>query len=98
MRRTVFTSVGLVLLVLDLSGWNALAAEKPKVVIIGFDGADARLVERWMDEGQLPNLARLRDDGTYSPLQPPHPPHTPVSWSSLATGTDPGATEIFDFL
>ena len=75
-----------------------VAEAKPKVVIIGFDGADARLVERWMDEGQLPNLAALREDGTFSPLQPTNPPQTPVSWSSFATGLDPGRTEIFDFL
>ena len=31
-----------------------------RVVILGFDGADAALVERYMAEGRLPNLARLR--------------------------------------
>ncbi len=73
-------------------------AGKPKVVILGFDGADSHLVERWMDEGKLPNLAKLRADGAYAPLQPTNPPQTPVSWSSFATGTNPGKTEIFDFL
>jgi predicted AlkP superfamily phosphohydrolase/phosphomutase len=76
----------------------ALAEERPKVVILGFDGADARLVERWMGEGKLPNLAKLRDEGAYAPLEPTNPPQTPVSWSSFATGTNPGKTEIFDFL
>lgn len=98
MLRSRFASMVLVVLLLLLSGAGLLAADRPKAVIIGFDGADARLVERWMDEGLLPNLAALRDDGTYSPLQPTNPPQTPVSWSSFATGTDPGATEIFDFL
>ena len=73
-------------------------AENEKVVIIGFDGADAELVERWMDEGHLPHLDRLRKEGTFSPLQPTNPPQTPVSWSSFATGMRPGKTEIFDFL
>src|SRR5262245_60272836 len=77
---------------------GAAAAEKPKVVILGFDGADARLVTQWMDEGKLPNLARLRAEGTYAPLQPTNPPQTPVSWSSFATGMNPGKTRIFDFL
>lgn len=67
-------------------------------MIIGFDGADARLVERWMDEGHLPHLAALREEGTFAPLAPTNPPQTPVSWSSFATGLDPGKTEIFDFL
>ncbi len=80
-------------------GWtHALGEERPKVVILGFDGADARLVERWMGEGKLPNLAKLREEGAYAPLEPTNPPQTPVSWSSFATGTNPGKTEIFDFL
>ncbi len=76
----------------------AEAADKPKVVILGFDGADERLVTQWMDEGKLPNLAQLRNDGSFSALQPTNPPQTPVSWSSFATGTNPGKTQIFDFL
>ncbi|HZN54437.1 MAG TPA: alkaline phosphatase family protein [Candidatus Polarisedimenticolaceae bacterium] len=77
---------------------GARAAAKPKVVILGFDGADARLVTQWMDEGKLPNLAKLRDEGSFAPLTPTNPPQTPVSWSSFATGTNPGKTRIFDFL
>ena len=76
----------------------AEAADKPKVVILGFDGADERLVTQWMDEGKLPNLAQLRNDGSFSALQPTNPPQTPVSWSSFATGTNPGKTQFFDFL
>ncbi|MBU1701940.1 MAG: alkaline phosphatase family protein [Candidatus Eisenbacteria bacterium] len=69
-----------------------------KVVVLGFDGADARLVEQWMDEGLLPHLDRLRKEGSYSRLLPTNPPQTPVSWSTFATGLDPGRTTIFDFL
>jgi hypothetical protein len=74
------------------------AGARPKVVILGFDGTDPHLLEQWMEEGELPNLARLRQEGTYAPLQPTNPPQTPVSWSAFATGTNPGKTEIFDFL
>jgi hypothetical protein len=81
-----------------LSTCLAYGADKPKVVILGFDGADERLVTQWMDEGKLPNLAQLRSDGSYTSLQPTNPPQTPVSWSSFATGTNPGKTRIFDFL
>ncbi|HEY5611940.1 MAG TPA: alkaline phosphatase family protein [Thermoanaerobaculia bacterium] len=69
-----------------------------KVIVIGFDGVDARYTERWMDEGKLPNLARLRAEGTFRPLLPTLPAQTPVSWSTFATGIDPGRTGIFDFL
>ena len=81
------------------SGWLAAeGAAPPRVVIIGFDGADARLVEQAMEEGRLPNLRKLRDEGSYARLTPTNPPQTPVSWSAFATGKNPGKTGIFDFL
>ena len=46
------------------------AAPYDRVVILGFDGADASLVERYLAEGRLPNLAKLRADGFYAPLRP----------------------------
>lgn len=73
-------------------------ASEPKVVILGFDGADADLSRQWMDEGKLPNLAKLRDQGSFSPLQSTIPSQTPVSWSTFATGLNPGRHGIFDFL
>jgi predicted AlkP superfamily phosphohydrolase/phosphomutase len=69
-----------------------------RVVVLGFDGADAGLVERYMREGRLPNLARLRQVGFYAPLRSTNPPQTPVSWATFTTGINPGRTEIFDFL
>lgn len=69
-----------------------------KMIILGFDGADANLARRYMDEGKLPNLAKLRQEGTFSPLQSTIPSQTPVSWSTLSTGLSPGRHGIFDFL
>jgi predicted AlkP superfamily phosphohydrolase/phosphomutase len=69
-----------------------------KVIVLGFDGVDARYTAKWMDEGKLPNLARLRAAGTFRPLLPTTPAQTPVSWSTFSTGIDPGRTGIFDFL
>ncbi|HEX6901259.1 MAG TPA: alkaline phosphatase family protein [Thermoanaerobaculia bacterium] len=74
-------------------------AQKPqKLIILGFDGADAKLTEQWMNEGKLPNLAKLRDQGTFSPLRPTIPSQTPVSWSTFSTGLNPGRHGVFDFL
>src|SRR5258708_10712641 len=74
------------------------AFAKEKVIVLGFDGVDARYTEQWMNEGKLPNLARLRTLGTFRPLRPTVPAQTPVSWSTFSTGIDPGRTGIFDFL
>src|SRR5712692_9989886 len=71
---------------------------KEKVIVLGFDGVDARYTEQWMNEGKLPNMARLRAQGTFRPLRPTLPAQTPVSWSTFSTGIDPGRTGVFDFL
>jgi len=82
-----------------LSGAAAADSQKsPRIVVLGFDGVDAQLVEQMMAAGRLPNLAALRGRGGYSPLTPTVPAQTPVSWATFSTGLDPGGHEIFDFL
>jgi predicted AlkP superfamily phosphohydrolase/phosphomutase len=91
MRRSFLLSISLLFLAFPLFG-------QQKVIVLGFDGVDAKLVEQWMNEGKLPNMARLRAAGTFRPLRPTVPAQTPVSWSTFSTGIDPGRTGIFDFL
>jgi predicted AlkP superfamily phosphohydrolase/phosphomutase len=79
-------------------GGSPAGGAPSKVIVLGFDGVDARYTEQWMNEGKLPNLARLRAEGTFRPLRPTVPAQTPVSWSTFSTGIDPGRTGIFDFL
>jgi predicted AlkP superfamily phosphohydrolase/phosphomutase len=69
-----------------------------KVIVIGLDGFEPKIVERLFAAGKLPNLARLRDLGGYSRVQTTHPAQTPVAWSTFATGTNPGCHGIFDFI
>lgn len=98
--RSARPTLPLLLLLTALFGLAAPAgaASPARVVILGFDGADARLTEQYLSEGMLPNLARLRSEGSYAPLGTTTPPQTPVSWSSFATGRNPGRNGIFDFL
>ncbi|MEM1111533.1 MAG: alkaline phosphatase family protein [Pseudomonadota bacterium] len=69
-----------------------------RTIIIGFDGMDPRLAERWMAAGELPNFSRLAESGHYQRLGTTNPPQSPVAWSSFATGTNPGEHGIYDFL
>ena len=69
-----------------------------RAVILGFDGMDPELAERFMKEGRLPNLAKLRDTGTFSKLRTTFPPISPVAWSTFMTGVNPGKHNIYDFL
>jgi predicted AlkP superfamily phosphohydrolase/phosphomutase len=74
------------------------AAVPPRVIVLGFDGADYTLVAKGVAEGRLPNLAALAAKGGFSALTPTIPAQTPVSWSTFSTGLSPGRTMIFDFL
>ncbi|HKH45473.1 MAG TPA: alkaline phosphatase family protein [Thermoanaerobaculia bacterium] len=76
----------------------APGAQDQKLILLGFDGVDAKLTQQWMDEGKLPNLAKLRGQGTFAPLRSTIPSQTPVSWSTFATGLSPGRHGVFDFL
>lgn len=69
-----------------------------RTVVLGFDGMDPNLVQRWMQSGRLPNFKRLAEQGTFQPLPTTNPAQSPVAWSSFATGENPGAHGLFDFL
>ncbi|HTS02649.1 MAG TPA: alkaline phosphatase family protein, partial [Thermoanaerobaculia bacterium] len=81
-----------------LVGAASAAAAPPRVVVLGFDGADHALVAKMIAEGKLPNLAALAQKGGFTELLPTIPAQTPVSWSTFSTGLSPGRTMIFDFL
>ncbi len=95
--------LALVLLAIVLASCSREPSPSPplttsRVVVIGFDGLDPALTERWMTEGKLPHFAKLRSNGHYQRLGSTNPPQSPVAWSSFATGLDPGAHGVFDFL
>jgi predicted AlkP superfamily phosphohydrolase/phosphomutase len=69
-----------------------------QVVILGFDGMSPDLAAKWMQEGKLPNFARLAQTGTFMKLGTTNPPESPVAWAAFATGLNPGGTGIYDFL
>lgn len=60
---------------------------------------DPRLVQKWMDEGKLPNLTKLASrSGGVHPLETTHSPESPTAWASFATGVNAGKHNIYDFL
>src|SRR3972149_9998630 len=69
-----------------------------KTLILGFDSFDPAVFEEMAGKNQLPNLEKFIQHGGYSRLEVCSPPQTEVSWTSMATGTDPGGHGIFDFV
>ncbi len=67
-------------------------------MIVGLDGLDPTLTERWMAEGHLPNLKLVEEQGSFSRLRTTYPSISPVAWSSFMTGVDPARHNVFDFL
>jgi predicted AlkP superfamily phosphohydrolase/phosphomutase len=77
---------------------KAVRRAKQRVFVIGFDGMDPTLVRKYMDEGKLPNLKTLSEEGVFDTLETTQPSESPVAWASFATGVNPGKHNIFDFL
>lgn len=69
-----------------------------RAIILGLDGLDPNLLEKYLAEGKLPNFAKLKEQGSYSRLGTTLPALSPVAWSTFQTGVNPGAHNIFDFL
>jgi predicted AlkP superfamily phosphohydrolase/phosphomutase len=69
-----------------------------RVIILGFDGVDPGIAAQMMDAGDLPNLDKIRKEGTFKPLQSSSPPQSPTAWSNFATCRTPLNHGVFDFL
>ena len=85
-------------LFLSIAALTTSLFSSPKLVVLGFDGADPKLVRQYMDEGALPNLKKLEEQGCFKELEVANPPQTPVSWGAFMTSTNPGRNQVFDFL
>ena len=74
------------------------AATIPRCVVLVVDGLDHGIVSAYLDEGRLPALRSLRDQGSFHPLQSELPPESPVALTSMQTGVNPGRHSVFDFV
>lgn len=70
-----------------------------RLIVVGFDGQEPKLTDRFLDEGKLPHFKKLKDDGgCYHRIETTYPAISPVAWSTFATGVHPAKHNIFDFL
>ena len=73
------------------------AASRPRVVLVGWDGADWKLLDPLLKEGRLPNLAGLIERGRTWNLQTYQPMASPLIWTTIATGRTPVDHGVTDF-
>ncbi len=69
-----------------------------RVLVIGLDGATFDVLGPLMDQGKMPMLKSLVDEGTSGVLESTKPPITPAAWTTFMTGKGPGRHGIIDFL
>src|SRR5436189_6127990 len=69
-----------------------------RVLVIGWDGADWRILDPLLERGVLPNLASLIERGGRAVLRSTLPTHSWTAWPSFLTGVDPAEHGVFDIL
>jgi tetratricopeptide (TPR) repeat protein len=69
-----------------------------KVLWLAIDSFDWDIARPLMEEGRMPNLKRLVEEGAWGNLQPVQPLLSPVLWTSAATGKTPDKHGIVDFV
>jgi len=73
------------------------AAVPERAFVLGLDGVPWNLVEKWADEGHLPNFARLIEEGASGVLESTKPAHTALAWPSISTGVWPDDHGLYGF-
>lgn len=59
---------------------------KKKLLLIGWDAADWKIISPLMDAGKMPNLERFASHGVVGNLSTIQPVLSPMLWTSIATG------------
>jgi len=68
-----------------------------KVLVIGLDGADWRILRPYIEDGLMPNLGHLVESGVSGVLRSTVPTNSAVAWSTFMTGRNPGKHGVYDF-
>jgi predicted AlkP superfamily phosphohydrolase/phosphomutase len=88
-RRVIAVVVTFLAVLLVLPGCGGRSGES-RLLIIGIDATDWRVVTPLMESGRLPNIARLVESGVSCDLRTLEPKQaSPVIWTTIATGKNP---------
>jgi hypothetical protein len=78
---------------------GGLVAEPPpgRLIVVAVDGLPPALLQRVIDAGDAPHLARLRREGAWGELASMRPTSSPLIWNSVATGRPPEEHGVLSF-
>lgn len=68
-----------------------------KVLLIGWDAADWKIIQPLLDSGQMPSLQSIIENGVMGNIATLDPPLSPMLWTSIATGTTADKHGILGF-
>ena len=68
-----------------------------RTFVVGLDGASWLLLNPWLDDGTLPNLAALRAESAWAETRSCLPPVTFPNWKCYSSGKNPGKFGVFWF-
>ncbi len=71
---------------------------KPKLLLIGWDAADWKIITPLLDAGLMPTLNTFIDEGVMGNLASLQPMLSPMLWNSIATGKRPEKHGIHGFM
>ena len=68
-----------------------------RVMVVGWDGAEPRMISNLLSQGKLPNLNQLIQTGILKQLKSTIRPESSAAWTTFATGVNPGVHGVFAF-
>ena len=68
-----------------------------RLLFVGWDAADWKVIDPLLARGEMPNLAALLRQGVRANSATIHPPLSPMVWTSIATGKRPAKHGIHGF-
>ena len=72
--------------------------KKKKLLLIGWDAADWKIIGPLMAKGHMPALKKVIENGVYGNMSTMNPPYSPMLWSSVATGKTPDKHGVLGFI
>ena len=69
----------------------------PRVLLLGWDAADWKVIHPLIKEGSMPHLASLMRRGVHGNIATLYPPLSPTLWTSIATGKRPPKHGVLGF-
>ncbi len=72
-------------------------SKKNKVLLLGWDAADWKIINRLVDCGQMPAIKSIIENGVMGNISTLEPAYSPMLWTTIATGMYPDKHGILGF-